>query len=71
MIVRLNTDLIQEQKLLSSHSLEELGCSSDGCMDSVTHIALVEIKLVDGRKLIITRPYCATCIMATQSVAKA
>lgn len=71
MLVKINTDLIAEQSLLSSHSLAELGCSSDECDESVTHIALVEIKLVDGRELTITKPYCALCILAVRGVIKA
>ena len=70
MIVRLPLDKIAEKKLLSSHSLLELGCCTEDCQDPVTHIALVEIKLVDGKKLTITQPYCSMCIMAVRGMAK-
>ncbi len=71
MITKIDTNQIVEQNHLASHSLAELGCSTDGCDDAVTHLSLVEIKLVSGQKLNITKVYCAICIMAVQGTAKA
>lgn len=65
-IVKLPVDKIQEQRCVSTHSFAELGCSTEGCENGCTHIALVEITLIDGRKLSITRTYCSTCIIAVR-----
>jgi hypothetical protein len=70
-IIKLPVDKIQEQKFVSAHSFAELGCSTEGCEDPCTHIALVEITLVDGKKLSITRTYCAMCILAVRGMGEA
>lgn len=71
MLVKIPTDHIAEQHVLHAHSLEEMGCSTENCDGKVTHLALVEIKLIDGRQLSITKPYCAMCMMAVQAIGQA
>lgn len=71
MITKISVDNIAEQHLLCSNSLAELGCSSNGCENEVSHIALMELKLINGRCLHITKLYCNMCMLALNGVAQA
>ena len=70
-IIKINTDDVEEQRVMHSHSLEEMGCCTDECTGPVTHLALVEIKLINGRKLSVTKTYCDLCIRMVNGVAQA
>lgn len=71
MISRIPTSQIAKQTLLHVNSLAEIGCCTDNCDAEATHIALVEIKLIDGRKLSITKLYCKLCALALRSSGQA
>lgn len=71
MISHIPTNQIAEQKMLHMNTLQEIGCCTRDCTEEVTHIALVEIKLVDGRTLSITKLYCKLCSLSLHSSGQA
>lgn len=70
-LVKIDPDQVKEHNVLSSASLEELGCCTPNCTAPVSHIALVELVLVNGRTLVVTKPYCSICVRVLSGVAQA